>query len=219
MKFAVLTATAAAAWAMVWSAASAAPVYMSTPDLTARPTYAYCSDCTGLGFRAVDGFTLGSNTSVTGVQFVEGMSFPYSPIDLTLSIYKGSPSTGTLGPQVFSQTYSSSVYTAVQTTDSTLLIGLPVDNLQLTAGDYSIEFYNSDTLEPGGYDAPGQTSYEYANGAISATSPDFRLGYAISGGPGAPGPEVGLGLIPAAASLFALATTRLRRRKHMLSEA
>jgi hypothetical protein len=203
--------------------ASAQVIYQSIPDLTAPTTGQTCSPCDPTQVAGAK-FSLSSNATINGVQFVAGWYGWnwFGTTDVQISIYKDSPGEwgGSVGDQVYLRDFTS--YTASDLDGGYHLLGFDTTGLGLGAGDYLIFFTNTSILAPATYYGVGGSDLYLWPDDDGASFTGFSyfpfsgeaLGYALLGTQAASSPAV-----PEPASWtmmvagFGLAGFALRRRR------
>jgi hypothetical protein len=178
--------TSIAVMGMGGSAASAAVLYQSIPDLTAPPNGAPCSSCNGV-YQAFDTFSLGALSNISDVSFAAYNYSTYlnSATNITLDIY--AIAGGLPGNRLFSETFSSAQYLIAAGNSvgiPTSIVSVSPSDLVLGPGTYDISFFSPVDLAPGMFFSIGHNSFQQVTlGDNSQVVPytDEALGFSLQG--------------------------------------
>jgi hypothetical protein len=175
----------------IGSARADTVVYQSISNLEQSPntsSYDYCSPCSGPfpTMQVFSSFSVGSSSTVNQIQFDVGADAGSLVANgITVGIYSNSG--GTVGSQVFSETFSAAQYAALVQSQYSggPTAGIAVDlitvdptALELNAGSYWITFYNGSNLYEEIYPSSSSTFMQVENG-VTYTHGSGTLGFAL----------------------------------------
>jgi hypothetical protein len=175
---------------MIANASADTVIYQSISNLQEAPnlssSWDFCSPCGSVytTMKVFSSFSIGTSSTVNQIQFdVSADNGSLVANGVTVSIYNSS--SGTVGSQVFSQTFSAaqfntlvqSQYTVSGITAIVDLITVSPTAFALSAGSYWIAFYNSSSLLEDVYS--GGSYMQVQNGTTYNSGPD-TLGFSLS---------------------------------------
>ena len=123
----------------VASAAQAAVVYQSVPDLTIATGSSWCSQCGSDGQNIGQYFTLGASATVNTLSFVATNWYAW-PTSVTVGLFHDGGS-NTIGASIYQNPFFSFV-SDVNTGRGSDIVTVYLGNISLSAGSYDLFLYN-----------------------------------------------------------------------------
>jgi hypothetical protein len=177
-------------------------VYQSISNLQEAPIsnqFDFCSPCTFFpGMKLFSSFSIGTTSTVNQIQFdVSADNGSLVNNGISVSIYNNAG--GTIGSQVFSQTFSAAQYDSLLASQFNNggqhvdLITVSPAAFALNAGNYWIAFYNDSSLFEDIYTSSSAT-YRQIQGGPTFEQGTATIGFALNDVNSVPGPIAGAGL-------------------------